>query len=93
MKKFVFLSIFVLFIACSFSFKTDNPLSISNLIAMNKKQIKGVKSISIEDEKGFKYLKNSIKIKVFKEVSYVKNSHEINQEDMDKINAVIKKYK
>ncbi|MHA6696481.1 hypothetical protein [Chryseobacterium sp. A321] len=93
MKKFIAISLLSLLAMCTVSTKSDRLLSVSNLLKMNSEQIDGLKSISIEEHNGFKYLKNEVKTKVFNSVSSTSNSSSLNQEDEQKIVELLKKYK
>lgn len=92
MKKFVFLSLAFLLIACAVNLKSERLLSVNNLLRMNSNQINGIKSISIEDNSGFKYLKNDVKTSVFKTVSISTTTQSIGAEDEEKIRKVILDY-
>lgn len=93
MKKFIFLSLTFTILSCSVNLASKRLLSISNLLKMNKQQINGIKSISIENDLGFKYVKSDIKTKVFTSVSSTTATQNISDQDEEKLREVIEKYR
>lgn len=71
---------------------THSKLGLFRILLMNQREFTAIKKISIDDAQGFKFVKTSLKENKFKTAAKATHKKVINDEDKEKINAILKKY-
>lgn len=89
--KTVFLSLILvlILIGCGSS---NNRIGWFKVLTMNQDEFNEIKKISVEDERGFKYIKTTLEKNKFSSISTTTESQEITNEENEKIKAILKKY-
>lgn len=91
MKQFIIIIIvFLLFgVSCSGSKKS---IGLMRILSMNQVEFNEIRKISIEDGKGFKYIKHKLEKNKFSSITTTTETQIIANEEYKKIKAILKKY-
>jgi len=92
MKKSV-VSILMILITCTmYNCVSKNSLGAYTLMRLNEREFEEIKSISIEDDYGFRFMKTELKENKFNEIITSTETHVISDEEYKKVRAILKKY-
>lgn len=69
-----------------------DPAKGFNVLMMSKREFDEISKISINDERGFKYIKSSLKKNVFSSISSTTKTQEISKEEHEKLVQLLRKY-
>jgi len=81
--------ILIILVGCRSS---NSTLGLFRILKMNQKEFEEIHNISIEDEKGFKFIKTSLETNKFKSFSTSKENQTITKDDKERIKKILKKY-
>jgi len=92
-KKFILINLFFLIALCSFT-NFQKKFELHDIIVkLNKGQIEEIKKISIQDAKGFKFIKKQKSKGSFTTFITTTSHQKISKQDEKKIQDIIDKYK
>jgi hypothetical protein len=91
MKQFIIIILAVLLFGVSCS-GSKNSIGLMRILSMNQVEFNEIRKISIEDEKGFKYIKHKLEKNKFSSITTTTETQIITNEEHKKIKAILKKY-
>lgn len=91
MKKFITILIAILLFGVSCT-STKNSISLMRVLSMNQVEFNEIRKISIEEEKGFKFIKHNLEKNKFSSLTTTTENQIITNEEYKKIKAILKKY-
>ena len=71
---------------------SNGTLGLFKVLTMNQNEFQEIKNISVEDEKGFKFIKTSLETNKFKTTSEATENQTVTENDKAKIKEILKKY-
>lgn len=91
-RKIIVSAILVCTIAIIGCGSTNGAIGLYKILTMNQEEFTAIKNISVEDEKGFKFIKTSLEANKFKTASESTENKTITEDDKAKIKEILKKY-
>ena len=95
MKKYIIIALmFVFFVSFSNINYQEQKFDLVEIVPkLNEKQFKELKTASVNDKKGFKFVLKELSNKKFTKFIATTSKQEITKEDEKKITEIIKKYR
>lgn len=91
-RRIIFSAVVVCAIAIIGCGSTNSTIGLYRILTMNQEEFTAIKNISVEDEKGFKFIKSTLEANKFDATSSTTESQTITEDDKAKIKEILEKY-